>query len=192
MLIVPIINIILNKKNIKYLDVILYGLFFLIIINCNNISKIMYRIPALEYYAHYLKSPNNIEISIWYFVKTLPIIIPYFVIRKEIDEDNDLKLIFSLTVIGCLLNLLAFFTIEFGERIAYYFIVYQIILVSAYTKKEAELELKRIKLTSKQYLIACNVIFTIFYISYWYHDYIYKNMNETFPYKSIFKINDKI
>lgn len=183
---VPLINIICNQTKIKNLDIVLYAITLFFVINCNLISNFMYKIPALKYYAHYLKSPQEIKISIWYFVKVLPLIIPYFLVREEIKKDKSLKLLFSLTVLGVILTLLGYFTIEFGERVAIYLMMFQIIIAPAYINILKDSNKTIFKIDGRAIFILAITLYTIFYISYWYHDYIYKNMHETVPYRTIF------
>lgn len=184
---IPFLKLLFTQEKYKYAKIFFFVIVFLLIINCNNIGKILKSIPFLKYYGNYLLSPKKIKVSIWYFVKTLPVILPALALKNEMKKDKNIQFIFGNMLLGMLLMLLTYFTHSFGERIALYFEVMQIIIVPYYIKAFNNFNIEPLKLKGKHYMIIITIIYTIFYTAYWYHSFIHKNMNETMPYYSIFE-----
>lgn len=196
-MIIPILNLFFVKKNNWKLKIIFFTLIIIIVLNCGIVAQIMEHIPFLNYYSLYLVPRENATITIWYFVKTVPIILPAVFMYKFAIEDRRFKMIFDNTLLGIILLLLGYFGNLFGERIALYFLINQIILVPYYVellKKHKDLEDNKItqylKNNSKKIIVTVIVLYVVFYISYWIHDYAIKNVHETIPYHTIFEIKN--
>ena len=186
-----ILNLICKQNKIKNLKYYIYIIVFIIVINCDNIGNLLASIPQLKYYAGYLQTPNGFCISLGFLIRNIPLILPYFLIRKEIDSDNEFNLQCSIAFIGIILSLLAVLVPHYGERISIYFMVSQMILVPAYIETLRKMNKEILKINTKKYFIVASIIFLCFYISEWYFEYCYMNRSETVPYQMIFQARTK-
>ena len=94
-----------------------------------------------------------------------------------------MNLLYSMTVIGCILLLLGYLTSTWGERISYYFSIFQIVMFPYFI---------RCLKNNKFLYIASTVLIIAFNLAIWYYDYIYMGRDETVPYKTIFGINRNV
>lgn len=184
MLVIPIILFIYRNPKYKILKILSYIVLLAIICNFSVIGEILKRIEGLKYYAFYFSTNGESSFSINYLIRILPAILPYFLLRKEIDKDGQISLLYGLNVIGSILLLLAYFTKTYGERIALFFNVVQIILFSYYI-----MQLKILK--DRKIFISVSILIILINSVIWYNDYILKKRDETVPYRTIFNIKEE-
>lgn len=177
MLIIPFIREIYTNQKFKYLRWASYVILLLLMFNFKTIGEIMARFPKLEYYSYYFLQNGEHKISIAYFIRILPAILPYFFIRKELVKDKQLNLLFGMNVLGSILLLLGYLTSTYGERLALFFTIFQIVLFPYY--------IRYFKKNKVQFWVAI-ALFVSVNMAIWYYDYIYKKRDETVPYKTIF------
>ena len=135
---------------------------------------------TLVYYSYYFLQKGESGISIAYFLRVLPTIMPYFLLSKKIKEDKEIFLIYNMFLIGAILTLLGYLTTTFGERLALYFTIFQIVLIPYYIKISE-------RRTNK---IVMFILLLTVSIGTWYYDYIYMKREETIPYKTVFSISN--
>lgn len=177
MLVVPFIREIYTNPKYKYLKLATYIILLLLMFNFKTIGEIMAKFEKLEYYSYYFLQNGENNISIAYFIRILPAILPYFFIRKELEKDKQLNLLFSMNILGSILLLLGYLTSTYGERLALFFTVFQIVLFPYYIRYFKK---------NKIQFFASIALFVSVNMAIWYYDYIYKKRDETVPYKTIF------
>lgn len=177
MLVVPFIREIYTNPKYKYFKWATYIILLLLMFNFKTIGEIMAKFEKLEYYSYYFLQNGEHKISIAYFIRILPAILPYFFIRKELEKDKQLNLLFSMNILGSILLLLGYLTSTYGERIALFFTVFQIVLFPYY--------IRYFKKNKIQFWAAITLFVSV-NMAIWYYDYIYKKRDETVPYKTVF------
>lgn len=188
MLAIPFILFIYRNPKYKIFKISSYIVLLIVILNFSFIGDLLRKSEVLKYYAFYFSKQGENSFSIMYFIRVLPAILPYFLIKKEIDKDGQISLLYGLNIIGSILMLLAYFTNTYGERIALFFNIFQIILFSYYIVKLKSVSSKKVFIITSILIISINC-------TIWYNDYILKNRDETVPYETIFSkeyIEDKI
>ena len=90
-----------------------------------------------------------------------------------------MNLMYSMTVLGCILLLLGYLTSTYGERLSYYFSIFQIVMFPYYI---------RCLKNNKFLYIASIVLIILFNAFLWFYDYIYMKRDGTIPYKTIFSM----
>lgn len=177
MLIIPLVREIYANPRFKVLSIASYAVLLAIILNFNTIGKFFTQFDSFKYYANYFRGIGKPDISIAYFIRIIPVIIPFFFVRKKITEDKQMNFLYSMTVIGCILLLLGYLTSTYGERISYYFSIFQIVMFPYYIRC----------LKDNRFLyIASIILIILFNMVMWFYDYIYMKRDETIPYKTIF------
>ncbi len=199
--IIPLLNVFFIKENNWKIKAVFFTSLAIIVLNCGTIAKIFECIPFLKYYSLYLVPRENAMVTIWYFVKVVPVLLPTVLLFKSIKNDKKFKMIFYNTLLGTILLLLGYFGNFYGDRISLYFLINQIILVAYYIKlfknyKSIE-ENKNsgkigayLKNNSKKIVVIITVLYFAFYVSYWIHDYAIENLHETIPYHTIFELKN--
>ena len=185
MLIIPFIKEIYANKKFGIISIASYLILVTILLNFKSIGEILVQSENLKYYANYFKGIGKADISIAYFIRVIPVIIPFFFVRKKILQDKQMNLLYSMTVIGCILLLLGYLTSTYGERLSYYFSIFQIVMFPYYVRCLKD---------NKFLYISSIVLVVLFNTAIWFYDYIYLKRDETVPYKTIFSIknsNDK-
>lgn len=171
---VLVFNGILEKSEKKYIRWAGYLLLFLIIFNFSTLQSILSNVDSISYYvASYLRTTDASGISIGFFVRTIPLLLPMIFLPKNIKRDRKFKFIYSMVVLGSILRLFAYVTSTYAERIAYDFLIFQIILVGYYFKN-----IRKYRKSIKFLLIAF-IIFMSFY------DYYLLGIGEVIPYDTI-------
>ena len=177
MLAIPFIHNIYTNPRLRPLKIASYIALLIIILNFGAIGKILEGIPSLKYYANYFKKIGGADISVAYYIRIIPAIIPYLFLWKKINEDKQMSLLFGLNIVGSILLLLGYLTDTYGERLSLYFTIFQIILFPFYIRCFKE---------NKKLFIGSIVFFTVFNLAIWFYDYIYKRRDETIPYQTVF------
>ena len=183
MLIVPFVReIYVNPKPVfQVLKVLSFVLLLAIILNFDTIGKLLSNIESLEYYALYFSKTKASGLSIAYFIRILPVIVPFFFMIKKTNQDKQMSLIFSMNIIGAILLLLGYLTSTYGERLALFFSIFQIVLFPYYIRN----------FKNNKILFVLSIIALVSVnLAIWFYDYIYKKRDETVPYRTIFSIND--
>lgn len=181
MLIIPFVREMYANPRYKGLSIASYAVLLVIILNFELIGNLMAKNEDLYYYSLYFKDKPSSGISIAYFIRIIPVIIPFFFVKKKIIEDKQMNLLYSMTVIGCILLLLGYLTSTYGERLAYYFSIFQIVMFPYYTSC-----LKKNKILYKISI----VLIILFNTFIWFYDYVYMKRDETIPYKTVFSIQE--
>lgn len=181
MLAIPIIKFIYENKKYNAIRITSFIVLLLIILNFETIGQIMASTgnETLVYYSYYFLQKGAGGISIAYFLRVLPTILPYFLLSKKIKEDKEIFLIYNMFIIGAILTLLGYLTTTFGERLALYFTVFQIVLIPYYIKISQ----------ARANKVALLFLLIVASIGTWYYDYIYMGREETIPYKTIFSVS---
>lgn len=177
MLIIPFIREIYANPRLKVLSIASYVVLLVVILNFKAIGEFLTQFDSFKYYANYFKGIGKPDISIAYFIRVIPVIIPFFFVRKKITEDRQMNFLYSMTVIGCILLLLGYLTQTYGERISYYFSIFQIVMFPYYIRCLKD---------NKFLYIASIILIILFNMAMWFYDYIYMKRDETIPYKTIF------
>ena len=183
MLIIPFVKEMYANPKYKFLSIASYVVLIAIILNFEFIGQIMAKSEKLYYYSMYFDKEGDAQLSIAYFIRIIPVIIPFFFVMKKITKEKQMNLLYSMTVIGCILLLLGYLTSTWGERISYYFSIFQIVMFPYFI---------RCLKNNKFLYIASTVLIIAFNLAIWYYDYIYKGRDETVPYKTIFGINRNV
>ncbi|UJL45811.1 EpsG family protein [Virgibacillus sp. NKC19-16] len=144
-----------------------------------NFSAVLFpiasSIDSLSYYANsYLDSDREFELGLGILFRTLPFIIAGIIFRKDIKSNKDMIFIFNVVIIGCISLLTSYGSVNFTERISYYFLSSLIIFVPF---------IYRLSAIKKKRYIGFLVIFSV--IGLWFMDFIYLGRNETIPYEWI-------
>ena len=181
MLIIPLVREMYANPKYKVLSIASYIALIIIILNFETIGKIMAKNEKLYYYAMYFDKEGDSQLSIAYFIRIIPVIIPFFFVMKKITMDKQMNFLYSMTVIGCILLLLGYLTSTWGERISYYFSIFQIAMFPYYIRCLKE---------NKFLYIASTILIIAFNLAIWYYDYIYMKRDETIPYKTIFNVEN--
>ena len=181
MLIIPFVREMYANPRYKGLSIASYAVLLVIIFNFELIGNLMAKNEDLYYYSLYFKDKPSSGISIAYFIRIIPVIIPFFFVKKKIIEDKQMNLLYSMTVIGCILLLLGYLTSTYGERLAYYFSIFQIVMFPYYISC-----LKKNKILYKISI----VLIILFNTFIWFYDYVYMKRDETIPYKTVFSIQE--
>ena len=181
MLIIPFVREMYANPRYKGLSIASYAVLLVIILNFELIGNLMAKNEDLYYYSLYFKDKPSSGISIAYFIRIIPVIIPFFFVKKKIIEDKQMNLLYSMTVIGCILLLLGYLTSTYGERLAYYFSIFQIVMFPYYISC-----LKKNKILYKISI----VLIILFNTFIWFYDYVYMKRDETIPYKTVFSIQE--
>lgn len=178
MLIIPFIKFVYENRKYNAIRITSFILLLFIILNFETIGQIMASTnnETLVYYSYYFLQKGASGISIAYFLRVIPVLIPYFLFSSKIKEDKEIFLIYNMFVIGAILTLLGYLTTTFGERLALYFTVFQIVLVPYYVKA----------LQKRANKIIVLAVLLIASVGIWYYDYIYMKREETIPYTTIF------
>ena len=179
MLIIPFVKEIYANKKFRVLSIASYIILLAIILNFKTIGGFITQFDSLKYYANYFKGIGKPDISIAYFIRVIPVIIPFFFVIKSIVKDKQMNFMYSMTVIGCILLLLGYLTSTYGERLSYYFSIFQIVMFPYYV---------RCLKNNKFLYIASIVLIILFNVFLWFYDYIYMKRDGTIPYKTIFSI----
>lgn len=179
MLIIPFVKEIYANKKFRVLSIASYIILLAIILNFKSIGELLSQADSLKYYANYFKGIGKPDISIAYFIRVIPVIIPFFFVSKKITEDKQMNLMYSMTVLGCILLLLGYLTSTYGERLSYYFSIFQIVMFPYYI---------RCLKNNKFLYIASIVLIILFNAFLWFYDYIYMKRDGTIPYKTIFSM----
>ena len=181
MLIIPFVREMYANPKYKFLSIASYIVLIAVILNFEFIGQIMAKSEKLYYYSMYFDKEGDAQLSIAYFIRIIPVIIPFFFVKKKIIEDKQMNLLYSMTVIGCILLLLGYLTSTYGERLAYYFSIFQIVMFPYYTSC-----LKKNKILYKISI----VLIILFNTFIWFYDYVYMKRDETIPYKTVFSIQE--
>ena len=183
MLIAILLRPIYSNSKYKYVSLATFLVLLTIILNFKGIYNFTQNIPALQRYGSYFKTIGKTHVGLPYFIKiVIPCILPYFFMIKNVHKDKEISLLFCFTVISTILYLLGYLTNTHGERIAHYFQISQVILFPFYIKGFYE------NWKSKKFVyISAITIFLALNIVIWYNDYIYRGMDETVPYRTIFQ-----
>lgn len=177
MLIIPFIREIYANPRFKVLSIASYVVLLAIILNFKAIGEFLTQFDSFKYYANYFRGIGKPDISIAYYIRVIPVIIPFFFVRKKITEDRQMNFLYSMTVIGCIFLLLGYLTSTYGERISYYFSIFQIVMFPYYIRCLKD---------NKFLYIASTILIILFNMAMWFYDYIYMKRDETIPYKTIF------
>lgn len=165
---------ILEKNDKKYIRWLGYLLLFLIILNFSTLQSMLSKIDSISYYvASYLRTTDATGISIGFFVRTIPLLLPMIFLPKNVRSDRRFKFIYSMVVLGSILRLFAYVTNTYAERIAYNFLIFQIIIVGYYFKN-----IRKYRKSIKFFIIAF-IIFISFY------DYYLLGIGQVIPYDTI-------
>lgn len=179
MLIIPFVREIYANSRFKILSIASFAIILAIILNFKTIGGFITQFDSLKYYANYFKGIGKPDISIAYFIRVIPVIIPFFFVIKSIVKDKQMNFMYSMTVIGCILLLLGYLTSTYGERLSYYFSIFQIVMFPYYV---------RCLKNNKFLYIASIVLIILFNAFLWFYDYIYMKRDGTIPYKTIFSM----
>lgn len=177
MLIIPFIREIYANPRFKVLSIASYVVLLAVILNFKAIGEFLTQFDSFKYYANYFIGIGKPDISIAYYIRVIPVIIPFFFVRKKITEDRQMNFLYSMTVIGCIFLLLGYLTSTYGERISYYFSIFQIVMFPYYIRCLKD---------NKFLYIASTILIILFNMAMWFYDYIYMKRDETIPYKTIF------
>ena len=177
MLIIPFIREIYANPRFKVLSIASYVVLLAVILNFKAIGEFLTQFNSFKYYANYFRGIGKPDISIAYYIRVIPVIIPFFFVRKKITEDRQMNFLYSMTVIGCIFLLLGYLTSTYGERISYYFSIFQIVMFPYYIRCLKD---------NKFLYIASTILIILFNMAMWFYDYIYMKRDETIPYKTIF------
>ncbi|WP_411677443.1 EpsG family protein [Caproicibacter sp.] len=154
-----------------------YAALIFLVLNYNRILyPILGGIGSLRYYSGYLRATKSFSFSIGVFARTVPFLLPGFLLRRELKRDSRMFLLFNLLIMGCIFRLTAYTTVYFTERIAYYFLIPQIVLVPTYCRQFKE---------QKKTWISVTIFAFVFFL--WIYDYFVMGSCQTVPYRSIFQ-----
>lgn len=181
MLIIPFVKKIYQNKEKRGIRIISYIILLMFILNFKLIGNFLINIGggSLEYYSYYFLEKDGIGISINYFIRFFPLLISSLFFLKHIRNDKEMSLYFSLYIIGTILSLLGYFTSTYGERIALYFLIVQVIFIPYVIRLSFNYKIIFSKFLIPIVLVGLNVFL-------WYNDYIYLGREQTIPYTTIF------
>lgn len=172
LLMIPFLEIFENR-NRKFARYTMYFIMLIMMINFDKIGIFLSNIDSLSYYSGYLLSKKSTGININYFIRVAIYIMPYVLLTKDYKKDCEMNFLFAYLVIGSLFRLLAYLTSTYGERIALFFLIEQIIVVPY-----------SIKNINNKKMILPIIIFCYLYL--WYHTYFISLSDQTVPYLTIF------
>jgi hypothetical protein len=173
--VIVILHSIFENKDKKLVRYILFILLFLVILNFSTIQQIFMKYNFFGDYAKsYLRTVKTKGLTIGFFIRTIPFLIPIVYLKDEIKESKYFQLIYNLTVVGSILRLFAYVTNTYAERIAYNFLIFQVPLVAIYI----------VNMKKYNKLISALLILFIAFLSY--YDYFYLGIHQTVPYTTIF------
>lgn len=174
---VLIIKYIFENKKARSIQLILFIILIIIVLNRELIGKIVYIIYRNSYYAGYFTRYAETDASIiGYWIKNLPIIVICFLSKKSIYANKKYTLYFNLMICGYIFGMLGCFTDTQVQRIAYYFTYLSIFVLSFSYKNMDNIYKKRVL----RMLIVIIVLFT------WWYNYFYKNFGDVVPFITIF------
>ena len=182
LLIIPIVQKLYENKKYKIIIIASFVVLIVGIFNFKVIGEFLAQSVDLEYYSYYFKATEAKGVAITYFIRILSGVLVYGFIYKLLQQNKNMFLMFNLFFIGAILSLLGYVTSTYGERIAIYFLVYQILVIPYSIRLLDKMNVKYknyIKLGLTIFILICN-------IGLWYNDYIYKEREETIPYTTIF------
>ena len=179
MLIIPFIKEIYANPRFKFISIASYCILVAILLNFKLIGNFIMQFDSLKYYSNYFSAIGKPDISIAYYIRVIPVLIPYFFVMKKITKDKQMNFLYSMTVIGCILLLLGYLTSTYGERLSYYFSIFQIVMFPYFIRCLKD---------NKFLYITSTILIIIFNLAIWYYDYIYLKRDGTIPYKTIFSI----
>lgn len=170
------LNFLYGTQKRKVLKVLSFSVLILIMINFSSfLFPIVNSIDFLSYYASsYLDSDREFELGIGVIFRTLPFLIVGFLFRRQLMKDEHMILIFNIVIIGCISLLTSYGSVNFTERISYYFYSALIIFVPY---------IYRISLLKGRLYIGILVLLSV--VGLWFMDFIYIGRNETIPYEWI-------
>ena len=166
MLAIPCILFIYRKPKYKILKISSYIILLTIILNFSVIGELLKKSEEFKYYAFYFSKKGAASLSITYLIRILPSILPYFLIRNKIDKDEQISMLYGVNIIGCILILLAYFTNTYGERIALFFNIFQVVLFSYYITQFNNISKKKI------FWVLSSIAIILINCTIWYNDYI--------------------
>lgn len=178
MLIIPLVQKIYENKKYLVLQISSFLLMVLAILNFGKIGVFLEKLN-MEYYSYYFNENVSTGITINYFIRILPVILLGLIAYKKLKEDREMLLFYNLYVVGAIFMLLGYVTSTYGERIAIYFMIYQIVLIPYLLQKICENK-KNIK---KMFVVSFILVINVYM---WYNDFILNGREETIPYISIF------
>ena len=183
MLIAIFLRPIYANSKYKYISLATFIALLAVILNFRQLYNFTKQVPILEKYSSYFIVFGKGHFSPAYFVKiVIPVIVPYFFMIKNVNQDKKMSLIFCFSVLSCIAYLLGYLTDNYGERIAYYLQISEIILFPFYIKCFYE------NFKTKKYIyIPAITIFMVLNVGIWYNDYFRKKMNATVPYRTVFQ-----
>lgn len=162
-----------NKNHIKFKFFFIAIVMFIGLL-LSQYLKYVLPIFGLDKYVGYISGdlkflPNQL-------IAYVPLIIMLFVWVNSNSRNNVLALIF--TMILCGIFMLQFSSVNpFGGRIAYYFLIFIVIIVPLYRiKLNLMLKIGNVNIN------IINVLFVLYGIIYWCFYYGYSNIGETVPY----------
>ena len=178
MIIIPFVQKLYENRKYRFIQIIS---FVLLTVGILNFSKIGVFVDSMnmEYYSYYFKENESTGITINYFIRILPVIALSVFLFKEILNNKKILLMYNLFLFGAILLLLGYVTSTYGERIAIYFLVYQIVLIPIFIRSILSQKAKFYKYPLILIVIGLNIFL-------WYNDFIFKGREETVPYVSIF------
>ena len=154
--------------------------YLLLIFLALNYDKLLYpimdRVDGLRYYSVYLQETQSFSFSIGVVARTVPFLAPGFLIYGELKRDRSMLFQFSLLCMGCIARLMAYTTVYFTERIAYYFLFSQAVLVPFYYRKLKE---------KRKTWVGLAVVGFIFFL--WIYDFFVMGSCRTVPYRFYFQ-----
>ena len=159
-----------KRKEFYILLLVLIG----IALNLNLVSKVLLKIPGMAQYSPYLRYTGD-KFGIGVLARIFPFVLFSFFTKKEYIDDENRVFVTNMIWIGGVFRIFAYITSNYLERIAYYFLIFEILIPDAYCKKTV---LKP---------IIVKVFFIILIIFFWYFDYFYLGIHETEVYKTIFE-----
>lgn len=164
-----------ENRSKKYVRYIFYILVFTMILNFAKIQRVLLEYEMFEYYAgSYLRITKTSGVTIGFFIRTIPFLIPVLYLKDDIKKTKYFQLVYSLTLIGSILRLFAYITNTYAERIAYNFLIFQVALVAIYY----------MNMPKKRKLIFFGMVVFVLFLSY--YDYFYLGIGQTVPYITIF------
>lgn len=178
MLIIPLVQKIYENKKYIFLQIFSFFMMVFAILNFSKIGVFLEKLN-MEYYSYYFNENASTGITINYFIRILPVILLGLIVYKKLKEDREMLLFYNLYVVGAILMLLGYVTSTYGERIAIYFMIYQIVLIPYLLQKVCENKKSIKKIFIVSFVLVINVYM-------WYNDFILNKREETIPYVSIF------
>lgn len=174
--IILILHSVFENRNKKYIRYLFYVFIFVTILNFSRVQQLLLNYGIFQYYAgSYLRTTDTGGLTIGFFIRTIPFLIPVIFLKEDIKKSKYFQLIFSFTVIGSILRLFAYVTNTYAERIAYNFLIFQVALISIYF----------VNIKKNRKFILVGLVLFITFLSY--YDYFYLGIGETVPYITIFE-----